>query len=1160
MAQRLVGTWVISAQDLISEFECQHKVALDAAVAQGNLKAPTVDNPALELLQKLGMEFEKQRLEALESTHKVKRLETPIRGIREYQTAWEATRQAMDDEYDAIYQGTLFTGDFIGFVDFLVARKNEEGQFERDTNNQVIYEPVDTKSARSAKKSAVIQVAAYAEALTLLGRPEPKEVHLWLAGDNNWSGKAPDLINLAREYRERVQGRLPQLGSIPQPVWAPPCSACSHCRWADNCDHGRRKARDLSLIQEIRATTRLKLVDAGITTIDQMGAATETNRPKSVSKETFTRLQAQAAIQTQGEQAGKVIFEITDESIVNSLPPRSDGDLWFDMEGDPYANQGAGLEYMFGFGFLDSGEFAFDTTDATDTTSERKAFEAFVDLVMKRWAAYPDMHIYHYANYERNALLKLAQKFGSRERDVDLLLRSGVLFDLYKIVRSGFRFSTEKLSIKYVEAVYGLTHSGEDVATAMDSVIQFEEVMALRATGQHDKANEIYQKIRSYNKLDCYSTRELDTWIRKQMTQPAQVKTTMAMTDETGGEEDSEKDDHPSVVIIKELIEGTSADPNERSETDQSRRQLAATLEYHIREQRPAWWTLFDLIKADRDDLEQATGVLLTQGVTATEWASGPRGGKPTRSLTVTTSETAPSDVFDKTGDVFLLYETPEPGIRQPADSTRGYTEAKTTEIDRDEMIVKETSGPNGESWQALPFAVLPGKPINTTVIANTLLAAATQVVAARANGEWVFPNTAWADLLLARAPRRDSPLPRTGDNVVDITEALKTSNSSYVAVQGPPGTGKTYVGSHVVTQLAKDGWKIGVVAQSHSVINNFLVAVAKNDTVPIAKKPQPGTKETHTWDQKDVPKWAAQQTGGYVVGGTVWNFCSPGLQQLELDLLVIDEAGQFALPNAIAAAFTVKNVLLLGDPQQLPQVSQASHPEEVEESALAHVTGRAATMPKDRGYFLDLTYRMHPALTEPVSKLQYEGKLQAAPITAQRHLEGTHPGLTPVPVDHHGNTTSSIEEAHKVIELAQDLIGRTWTDARDGETKPPRPLEQQDVIVVAAFNAQVRLIRRHLDDAGLTNIKVGTVDKFQGREEVAVIVSMATSTNEDLPRGIDFLLSPNRLNVAISRAQWSCHLIHSQALRSAAPTSITGLEQLGAFLGLLNTQAAQVH
>ena len=521
MAQLLHGNWVVSAQDLISEYECQHKVALDAAVAMGNLKASNIDNPTLQLLQEFGLAFEKQRLEILESTHNVKRLEAPSRSAVDYQNAWENTKLAMSEEYEAIYQGTLYTGDFIGFVDFLIPRKLSNGEFELDGSNNVIYEPVEVKSSRSAKQNAVIQVAAYAEALTRLGRPEPKEVHLWLSGDKNWSGKAIDLMQVAREYRERVQTRLPQLGSIPEPIWAPPRGACAYCRWAESCDQGRREARDLSLIQEIRATTRLKIINSGLTTIDQMAVATDEQRPKSVSKETFTRLQAQAAIQIQGEQAGKIVVDITDEATVNSLPPRSQGDLWFDMEGDPYANQGNGLEYMFGFGYLEKGEFAFKTTEATDTATERKAFEDFVDFVTERWSYYPDMHIYHYANYERNALRKLAQKFGSREDRIDLLLRNGVLVDLYKIVRSGFRFSTEKLSIKHIEEVYGMTHSGQDVASGMDSVIQFEEVMRLRATGHHDKANVIYQKIREYNKLDCQSTLELDTWIRTQMTQPS---------------------------------------------------------------------------------------------------------------------------------------------------------------------------------------------------------------------------------------------------------------------------------------------------------------------------------------------------------------------------------------------------------------------------------------------------------------------------------------------------------------------------------------------------------------------------------------------------------------------------------------------------------------
>ena len=209
--------------------------------------------------------------------------------------------------------------------------------------------------------------------------------------------------------------------------------------------------------------------------------------------------------------------------------------------------------------------------------------------------------------------------------------------------------------------------------------------------------------------------------------------------------------------------------------------------------------------------------------------------------------------------------------------------------------------------------------------------------------------------------------------------------------------------------------------------------------------------------------------------------------------------------------------------------------------------------MPTDRGYFLDRTYRMHPKLTQPVSVLQYEGKLGSAPVTSMRRLDGISPGITPVPVVHEGNTTSSPEEAREVLRLAADLIGRIWIGASNDQPHPPRPITQDDVIVVAAYNAQVRLIRRTLAEAGLSEIKVGTVDKFQGREEVAVIVSMATSSAEELPRGLEFLLSPNRLNVAISRAQWAALLVHSPALCNVAPTSVEGMQRLGGFLQLVN-------
>jgi uncharacterized protein len=276
----------------------------------------------------------------------------------------------------------------------------------------------------------------------------------------------------------------------------------------------------------------------------------------------------------------------------------------------------------------------------------------------------------------------------------------------------------------------------------------------------------------------------------------------------------------------------------------------------------------------------------------------------------------------------------------------------------------------------------------------------------------------------------------------------------------------------------------------------------------------------------------------------------------LGLDLLVIDEAGQFSLANAIATGRTVRTMLLLGDPQQLPQVSQATHPEPVQLSVLEHVSAGARVMPANRGYFLASTYRMHPALAEPVSRLQYDGRLHAAPVTSMRHLESIEAGITTIQVPHEGNTTSSIEEAREVVRLAKSLLGQTWIDAKHDVALPPRPLAEDDLIVVAAYNAQVRLIRRLLAEAGFTRVPVGTVDKFQGREAPVVIVSMATSSGEDLPRGIDFLLSPNRLNVAVSRGKWACLLVHSPALRAVAPGSVEGLNYLGAFLGLTATAA----
>jgi uncharacterized protein len=286
---------------------------------------------------------------------------------------------------------------------------------------------------------------------------------------------------------------------------------------------------------------------------------------------------------------------------------------------------------------------------------------------------------------------------------------------------------------------------------------------------------------------------------------------------------------------------------------------------------------------------------------------------------------------------------------------------------------------------------------------------------------------------------------------------------------------------------------------------------------------------------------------GGYVVGGTAWDFSNASrIPRQSLDLLVVDEAGQFSLASTIASAVSAKRLLLLGDPQQLPQVSQGTHPEPVDESALGWLSAGHDVLPPEFGYFLATSWRMHPAVCAPVSELSYEGRLVSH--ASDRRLEGVEPGLHPVPIEHAERSTSSPEEADAVVDLVTSVLGRTWWSGGVA-----RPLDERDVIVVAPYNAQVELLRLRLAEAGYESIPVGTVDKFQGREAAVAIVSLAASSADDVPRGLEFLLMANRLNVAISRAQWAAYLVYSPALTDALPNTEQTLAQLSAFIRLVS-------
>ncbi|OYW20171.1 MAG: hypothetical protein B7Z55_07675 [Planctomycetales bacterium 12-60-4] len=294
----------------------------------------------------------------------------------------------------------------------------------------------------------------------------------------------------------------------------------------------------------------------------------------------------------------------------------------------------------------------------------------------------------------------------------------------------------------------------------------------------------------------------------------------------------------------------------------------------------------------------------------------------------------------------------------------------------------------------------------------------------------------------------------------------------------------------------------------------------------------------------------AEQAYIGGMVGGTAWFFSREGMAG-QLDYLFVDEAGQVSLANLVGVAPSARNLVLMGDQMQLGQPIQGSHPGESGLSVLEYYLSGHATIPADRGLFLDVTWRMHPAVCSFISEAVYESRLLSAPHTTNRivnrpsdvaTLINRPAGLQFVPVEHDGNQQGSDEEVEVIVKLVAELALCTLTD----EKGDPAGLVNiaKDILIVAPYNLQVR----KLEDALPSGTRVGSVDKFQGQEAPVVIVSMCTSAGELGGRGLQFVLDQNRLNVAISRAQSLAIIVGDPRLAQVACGTVGDMCRLNLF------------
>nr|WP_309816736.1 TM0106 family RecB-like putative nuclease [Pseudarthrobacter sulfonivorans] len=1204
---------VFSASDLVAASECEYRTLriLDEKLG----RSPKAEFPDDEMQRRagtLGDQHEAKVLAGLIADYGhwdadrgagVYSLERGAHTRGDLLAKQAETELALRAGADVVFQATFFDGEFLGYADFIV----NEGA---GTGTPGRYEVWDTKLARHAKVGALLQLAAYGDQLIGMGLDPSPRVTLVLGtvvdGEYVRSHHSlPDLLPVFRERRDRFRDLTTahrERGSVVQ--WEQPgVTYCGRCNY---CAEQVQAHRDLLMVGGMTTLRRKKLIAEGVTTIDALA-----DLPPGRAAGSVVRLRDQARMQlgldtpdgsrtfTKDGEDHTVTFKVLPENALGSIPAPSPGDIFFDFEGDPLWQDPAtsqwGLEYLFGVIEAPAGTTADRTAEtagkpvfrpfwAHSRNEERQAFLDFLAYVEERRVRYPDLHVYHYAAYEKSALRNLSVRHLAGEDIVDNWLREGVLVDLYATARHSLRISEPSYSIKKLEPLYmGDNLRSGEVKDAGASVVAYAAYCAARDGGDPAEAAKILASISDYNEYDCLSTLRLRDWLlglRGPISSPHRPDATSTAASAAGSTETH--DDGAMAPLRPEVVEAEPTPeelrlqqylaslPDTRPWTNDERAiaMVAAATGFHRRERKQFWWEHFDRTESEIDHWRDHRNVFVVDTAeVVSDWAlAKPTVRMRTRTLRLTGTMSEGSDF--KPGSTWCrLYDSPVPdGLEDSSGSPtgRGFTFGTLVAAVEDHpripgqsiITIEEKETGKVPAYPHIPIALTEDQPVRTASIEAALAELAQRVGASLP----VLPEHPGVDILRKASPRfRTLPAPaavekdRAGavDYVTAITASLLDLDHSYLAVQGPPGTGKTYVGSHVIARLVARGWKIGVVGQSHAVVENMLCTAIESagvDPLRVAKKIV--TDHEVPWHQTkddDVASLLASR-GGALVGGTAWTMTGKSVPAGSLDLLVIDEAGQFSLANTLAVARSAKRLLLLGDPQQLPQVTQGSHPEPVDESALGWLAAGHATLPENLGYFLADSWRMHPELCRAVSVLSYDGKLESAPAAALRSLAELPPGVETVFVTHSGNTTSSPEEAAEVVSQAQRHIGLKWIPGGD---KPARPLTAEDILVVAAYNAQVQLIRQALQRAGLAGVRVGTVDKFQGQEAPVVVVSMACSAVAEAPRGAEFLLNRNRINVAVSRGQWRAVIVRSPELTNYMPSKPAVLEELGAFIGL---------
>ncbi|MDZ4723883.1 MAG: TM0106 family RecB-like putative nuclease [candidate division Zixibacteria bacterium] len=1100
--QKVDGHIYYSPTDLCRHLDCSHWTTLTCS----NLVTPlSKDEPSEEgrLVQAKGIQHEKRFLADLKAKGKSVWDLSDMGGTHAERLA--ATKEAMAVGHEIIYQPFLVRDGFVGLADFLIRIecRSELGSYS--------YEALDTKLASYTKPFVIIQLCLYSEMLQTLQGTMPCHIHVYLGSGIQESHLVKDFF----EYYKHLKRDFLNHVSDHRQAYPEPCDHCERCDFRTLCNTKRIEDDHLSQVANIRKSQIRKLATVDVRTVEALGTSSH-NHVKGIGDQTLSRLRQQSQLQLHKRHTDKDKYELLPDTSatkgLRSLPEPDKGDLFFDIEGDPLFPQG--LEYLFGICHSKGTEVAFEEFWSHNHREEKQSFEKLITFFMERLKRFPKMHIYHYATYEETAVKRLMCKYATMEAEVDHLLREKVFVDLFKIVRHSLLISEPAYSIKNVERFY-LPKRKAEVKTASASIVYYEKYIE---TGD----NKFLVYIRDYNLEDCVSLIGLRDWLGQLKAGAPEVPVEASPPVSFATEE------NPLQMQLKEF-EGALLTGLPESEADYTLQQRLDRLiydlaDYYRREAKPAWWKRFSRQTATSEELiedGECIGGLELSMVTPPF---------PEKKSTVVTYISPEQEYKFREGDSGDIAEDLSPA-------------GTIVKLDVKERFLQLKRG-NAKGNLPLYLDLIPQGPIGTDTLRNSLWSFIESYIQAKTGV--VCPHRSILDLLERKKPTikgivSGAPL-YTSDtaNLRGFLDIVLRMENTYLFIQGPPGTGKTYTASHLILGLMKEAKKVGVSANSHKVIHNLLTAVEQRAdesgfTFCGIKKASWSSDDTqfngkyinNVGTGDDV---AAELPGADLVAGTVWLFASIGGQQ-PFDYLFIDEAGQLSLAHLIAAGTAAKNIILVGDQMQLAQPTQGVHPGDSGKSALEYLLQGRHTIPPEEGILLETTYRMHPNVCGFISEAVYDGRIRSlAGLERQELLTNgalsdklLRTGITCRFVNHEGSVQRSDEEAEHIKSLYEDILKLRYRDRHDQE----HAFTPDNILVVSPYNMQVNNLKRTLGD----HARVGTVDKFQGQEAEVVIVSMATSSPDEVSRGIDFLYSQNRLNVSLSRARIASILVMSPQL-----------------------------